>query len=449
MHTIQPLAEMLRGRARHLALATIVLGALAASAIPVRAADLPGSFGSQAYGVSANAKAAIITGNTGLIAYRPIGCDGTNGDTLANRVTGLSLGPAGSIVRAQVVRSTVYSDKTASSAVVRNKSVIKWLNALNGLITADAVKAAAEVSANSSIIRSRFEGSSFGNLKIAGNPIAANVAPNTKVTLPGVGHVLLKRIVRTGDGSPERRIIVEMLRIVVERTNTFDLPVGAVIILAHANAKYTRIDLDRVVGGNAYVTTANNKAGSSLQNQIGRQAFLALPCEGTDGKVLSNEIDSLSVGSTLNVGTGLTRAFADQEGTEITAWTSAEVRNVRLLGNLIRADLVRAVARDRFSNGTRKSATKGTRVTRLRVAGVLIGDMTAANVKINVPGAGFLIVNERVIPDPATSQPTVSNGLHLFVNLANSFGLPVGSEIIISHAQSFIVPKAPKLAALE
>ncbi len=98
-------------------------------------------------------------------------------------------------------------------------------------ITADAIKAVANTSANASMINSSAEGLTKVGLKIADEPIDANVAVNTEIDLPSEGHVILKSVRKSDDGERLGKITVEMLTIVVTETNTFGFPIGSRILL--------------------------------------------------------------------------------------------------------------------------------------------------------------------------------------------------------------------------
>src|SRR5206468_587573 len=68
------------------------------------------------------------------------------------------------------------------------------INILEGLITADGLVANVVSSRTASGAASNANGSTFDNLVVAGVPVTsgdAAVDPNTNITLPGVGYVVL------------------------------------------------------------------------------------------------------------------------------------------------------------------------------------------------------------------------------------------------------------------
>ena len=292
---------------------------------------LKGVFKGNAYGTYANAHAGPVAAELGRSALIPCPCQGTGGKTLSNTVDTLSAGSGGKVLIADGVLSTVFTNRDASSAVVQNTSTVSGLNLLDGLITADAVKAVANTSANTSTITSSPAGSTFVNLKVAGNSVEADVAPNTRLDLPGVGSVVLKSVKSSGNGKGSSMITVEMITVEVTQQNSFGLPVGANIIVGHAVSGFARSQIDVVVGGQAYAATANAKIGTTLKNKIGKAAAIYLGCQGTRGETHTNNIAALDAGNILSSGTGTTTAFGGPTTSGTVAKTTATVEDLKVL----------------------------------------------------------------------------------------------------------------------
>jgi hypothetical protein len=397
-----------------------------------------GSFRGNAYGTFANAEAGPVATQLGRSAYQPCPCQGTGGKTLSNTVDSVEAGENGRALKANVTLSTVFTEKSSTSARVRNTSKVTGLNALDGLITADAIKAVANTSANTSSIKSSPNGSEFVNLKIAGQQIAADVDPNTRVNLRGIGYVLLKSVKQGGNGERLGTITVDMLTIVVTKDNSFDLPIGSRIVVAHAFSGFSRNEPDVIVGGKAYAAEALATT-DEVKNRVGKAAFITMGCEGTNGKIRTNNVNTLDVGGVLSAGTGVTTAFGGPTSTGTVAKTTARVENLSLLDGLITADVVQAVAKDTFRNGERTSSTEGSRFANLEVAGLPIGVNPDPNTKVTLPGIGFVVINEQKVPDPTSTARLQVNGLRIKVTKNNTLGLPVGTQIVVAHADSTAV----------
>ena len=418
----------------------VVLGASATQSDA--ATPLKGSFRGHAYATFANAEAGPVATQLGRSAFQPCPCQGTGGKTLSNTVDSVEAGENGKVLKANVTLSTVFTEKTATSARVRNTSKVEGLNAFDGAITADAIKAVANTSANSSSIKSSPNGSRFVNLVVAGNQIEADVAPNTRVGLPGIGYVLLKSVKKGGNGESLSTITVDMLTVVVTKENSFGLPVGSRIVVAHAFSGFSRNEPEVIVGGKAYGAEALATT-DELKNRIGRAAFITMGCEGTNGKTRTNNVNILGVAGILSAGTSKTTAFGGPTPSGTVAKTTATVEDLNLLpsptGHLISADLVKAVAKDTFKNGTRISSTEGSGFVNLKIGEQEIAANPDPNTTVRLPSIGRVVINEQKVPDPSSTERLQVNALHIFVTKENTLGLPVGTQIIVAHADSTAV----------
>ena len=412
----------------------LLVGALVASGGVARADDLTGSFRGKAYATYANATAGDISVELGRSALQPCPCGGTDGKVRANTVTNLKAGDDGRVLSADVTRSTVYTQKTTDTATITDTSTISGLSMFDGLITATTVKAVATVNATATTMDGSGTGSTLVGLKINGAAISANVANNTVIPLPGLGKVTLKKKGKNGNYTDLGGVTVQMLSITIDQTNVFNLPVGAQITVGYASAQFSRVQPTVVVGGQAYGTYANTTIGDDLVNQIGKAALITMGCEGTNGQTLSNNVATLEVGSLVSLDNIVSTAFGGPDSGGTTARTTSTVEGVNLLGGLIKASTISAVAQETYQGGVRSRSTIGSGFAGLKVGGVSIAINTPPNTSLTLLGLGHVIINEQVLP--TGTGRTVVNGLHIFVTTANLLGLPVGSEIIIAHAEA-------------
>ena len=328
----------------------------------------------------------------------------------------------------------MFTQKTATTATIQDTSTITGLNLLDGLITATTVKAVANVAATASSITGNPNGSTFANLKIAGNLISANVAANTVIALPGLGSVTLKKVSKSGGFTNLGRVVVQMLVVDIAQSNSLGLPVGVQIVVASATSAFSRTQPTVAVSGQAYATLANAKVGNSLQNRIGKAALVTMGCEGTGGETRSNNISSFNVGNIFTLGNGVTTAFGGPQNGGTVAKTTATIENVSLLGGLIGATAIKAVAQETFKSGTRTRSTAGSGFVGLKIGGVTVSVNVPPNTELPLLGLGKVIINEQIIP--SGGGRTQVNGLRIVINTLNLLGLPVGSEIIIGHAEA-------------
>lgn len=104
-------------------------------------------------------------------------------------------------------------DKTSSA---QSTSEVENVSVLSGLIRADNVTAIASSYQNPAGAASDADGSGFVNLVVNGIAVPTDVAPNTRVSLPGVGYAVLNEQVRTGDGVTTTGITVNMIHVVLQ-----------------------------------------------------------------------------------------------------------------------------------------------------------------------------------------------------------------------------------------
>lgn len=199
--------------------ALAVLSGLAIAA-PARAEAQTGS-------LSARGAAAAVTSGTGtqLFATATLPDFGGMADSGVTSIAVPSVLSAGGLVAittGQVDVTFVSATTTAEAADV---------NVLNGLITAQSVVAVATSRANGGAAGSESTGSTLLGLVVNGVSYGdASPAPNTQVSLPGVGYVVLNEQVPTGDGVHSTGLTVNMIHVYlidqVLGTPTGDIVVG-------------------------------------------------------------------------------------------------------------------------------------------------------------------------------------------------------------------------------
>jgi hypothetical protein len=256
-----------RGAVRPLFATGSLLAALAIAS-PVWAAPPEGSYRGNAFGTFASADAGPVAATLGRSAYLPCSCRGTDGKLLRSQVDAISAGENGRVLRLDGVVTTALTDEVADQALLTTTARVEGLNMFNGMIRGAELTAAANVTATAADISTDAEGTQFVGLRVAGKAVNRNVEPNTKLALPGIGSVIVNSV-RRGGGS----ITVEGLIVRVEMENDFDLPVGAKIIVAHAQAGFSRKVHDVVVGGGAWAAEGEGKIGNQLANRIGKSSL--------------------------------------------------------------------------------------------------------------------------------------------------------------------------------
>ncbi|HEX4860810.1 MAG TPA: choice-of-anchor P family protein [Rhizomicrobium sp.] len=442
MHTASPSAargmharasQTTRSRGRTLVLVSGIFTLLLVAGT-AEAANLPGAFRGDAYATFGNAKAGDAAASLGRSAFVACSCEGTNGRTVTAQVSNVS---AGQVLTAANTQGSVTTSKTKNSAQVQNTATVSGLNALNGLITAGTITASAEVDATASSMTPSSSNSLIDNLNIAGQAIPSDTPPNTVKQLPGIGTVTINKVTTKGRFHKNGTITVEMLVIDVTTKNNMGLAVGSEIVVAHAQAGFDRDVPADVFGGNAYAATGNDALGGDVENEIGKSALLSIPCQGTGGKTKTNSIGSQNTSGVLSYQDGYTTAFAGPQGGAEVSLTTAQADNVNLIGGLITAGQIKAVAQDSMNGGVETTSTDGSGFSGLSVAGVQVPIDVPPNTIVPLPGIGTVTVNEQIVKQ--NGNVTV-NGLHVKVSTDNPQGLPVGSELILAHASASAKP---------
>src|SRR5437763_7370318 len=191
----------MNGKTKHWVSRLAVLGLVVGLVAGLAAAGSAQSVGGQAYSTYVNTPLGSSGQSPWAVLPAVSGTDGAEADaegSALNVAGALSGDFLNSITSGQIGPAEAGAQSTSSAASV---------NILNGLITADEVVANVMSSAGQSGAVSDAAGSTLTNLTVAGRSFSGDqaVAPNTNVSLPGGGYVVLNEQTPTGDGPTSRR----------------------------------------------------------------------------------------------------------------------------------------------------------------------------------------------------------------------------------------------------
>jgi hypothetical protein len=131
------------------------------------------------------------------------------------------------------------------------------------------------------------------------------------------------------------------------------------------------------------------------------------------------------------------------DGTSTFTRSTETIQNVNLLGGLIHATVLKALSEVRYTDGSGFSFRNGSSVVGLTINGQSITVLTP-NTKIDLPGIGFVVVNEQkqvLKPDFASQEV---NLIHVHVtNAGNPLGLQLGTDITVAHAFASLTTPLP------
>jgi hypothetical protein len=205
----------------------LILGLAAGFTVAATAQSVDGS----AFGTYVSTPL-VSSGRSPLAALPAVsGTDGAEADAQGSAVS------VPSTLSSQFLNSITSGALGATEAGAQSTATAASVNILNGLITADEVIANVASSRTASGAVSNADGSTLQNLVVAGVPVTtgdAAVAPNTQISLPGVGYVVLNEQIRSGDGVTSSGLTVNMIHVYLQSvsllggaTNTGEIIVGS------------------------------------------------------------------------------------------------------------------------------------------------------------------------------------------------------------------------------
>lgn len=202
---------------------TTIIVASAASALNAPTGGFLGGF---AYGTTVGAAGGLLNSSPTFLITLP--CQGTNGQVLQNTGAGISI-PL--VLNSGTILNTVQGSTTATTADGEATARVDSVDLLSGLVTATGIQSVATASRAAGSTTLSSEGSTFATVNVAGSPlVVADIEPNTRINLLGVGTLYLNRVIQTATA-----IEVRAIEIVIT-SPTLGLPIGAVVRVAVANA---------------------------------------------------------------------------------------------------------------------------------------------------------------------------------------------------------------------
>lgn len=358
----------------------------------------------------------VHSGETAVVGM----CTGNVGVTNTNATAAVTLAGLGTI-GAVKTRTSSLLDGTNPESYTTSKT--EATNLLDGAIHADVISAAA---------RLEFDGhnyipaghTTFVGLTINGHRISADPAPDTVIAIPAVGRVVLNHQ-QTDFAYGLRSFTVTAMRLVVVPNNPQGRPAGSVVI-GNATAALHSPTYARPYG-EAYGSTivVDHLARS------GRTALVQLPCGGSNGATVKNNIAGVSVPGTLVTGTVATSATSTDTAAKTTASTRSRIENVQLLGGLVTAGVITTTANAVRQGTSLTFPATGTTFVRLRINGHAITGTPRRNSSFTIPGVGTVRAN--VVVQSGTGIQAY--GLQVVLTAAVG-GLPIGAVITVSAASA-------------
>ncbi len=196
-------------------------------------------------------------------------------------------------------------------------------------------------------------------------------------------------------------------------------------------------DLTGTFKGGAFTTFANSVTGQ-VASQLAEAAYQPCPCHGTNGQVLSSTVKNVRAGNNgmvLSAGATVSTVYSNRSANRGIVRNTATVSRLNLLNGMITASSVKAVAIVNATKTAVATDVDNSTFTDLKIAGNPFGPDVAANTQIALPGLGKLTLKKVQQRGDLNDASRVSvQMLTVDINQTNSFGLPVGSQIVVASA---------------
>ncbi|HVB22170.1 MAG TPA: choice-of-anchor P family protein [Ktedonobacteraceae bacterium] len=179
------------------------------------------------YGVDATAQSGSNSVSTTPAAPANLSCTGGYAQNGAASTSSQQVGSVGTI------NDTVSGQINSSGTTVTGASNVANPNLLGGLVKGSQVTATANASWNNT--GSGSASTDLTNMTIDGIPASKSPAANTRVSLLGLGYVILNEQTSSVNSSGATET-VNAIDIYITQTNLFGIQIGTQIILGHATA---------------------------------------------------------------------------------------------------------------------------------------------------------------------------------------------------------------------
>jgi hypothetical protein len=385
------------------------------------------SYQGSAFGTSAFVGSTILVGQTAPITLGGVCGTPQQPVMVMGNSAGVSLPP---IVSGGATNTNASSSLGTAQAVADTATI----NLLAGLISAQEIKAVTTTTIDSSgVLHVSSAGSNFNNLVILGHVYNGTVTPNTRITLPLLGYVVLNEQV-SNVGTSTASLAINMIHVHVTGFNLLGLQIGTEIIVSSATSGIINVFAPAIVTGGSFATQVTGQPLTSAAT-----APEALPCLGTGGTILTNTLAGLSLPSILSSGTVTDTVESSLSGLASSGITTSTVQNLNLLSGLVSASVIRAQT-NTFINGSTHYLISGSgQFVSLAVAGhPEINDSVPPNTSVSIAGLGTLYLYRIINNSPAPHSVEVRM-LEMVVTQTNLLGLPIGLDVIVGDANQQLV----------
>jgi hypothetical protein len=168
----------------------------------------------------------------------------------------------------------------------------------------------------------------------------------------------------------------------------------------------------------------------------GRTANVGIGCVFKPGVMKTNTVADLNASPAAVTGVIDTSAasITTQNGTASQA--IATIHNVNLLAGVITADEVRAEATTEHVGASNTDSADGSEFVNLQINGSGVSGTPAPNTRIDLPGIGYVILNEQITVTRGQRPSFTVNMIHVVVLQQNPQNVPPATQVIVAQAQT-------------
>ena len=374
-----------------------------------------------AYGTEVTVNSAVRSGRSALSS---LGCASPLGAKDTNSVASVSV-PG--VLSTGTVDTSSQSEATPGGPLVTSSATTQGVKVLGGLVTATTIESDSTTNqiGPGDNFQTSAAGTQFTGLVVAGTPISGTPAPNTKISLPGVGYVVLNQ--QTGSIGKTRAALTVIGVHVYVTEQSKAARVGTQVVVSSASSGLGG-PVSGLLDGLSYA--ARVSAGKTVI--AGNEFPESLSCLGSNGKTLTNTAASLLIPGVLSSGTLTDTATGTATASQASSVVTSTVQGLNLLSGVVKATTINA---DVSATGNPPAFGDTSTFTGLTVAGHPgITASVAPNTKVTLAGLGTLWLHRQI--KTATSITVIM--VQLVVTHANPEGLPVGARVNVGYAQASV-----------
>lgn len=351
-----------------------------------------------------------------------VGCTTYHSAQESNHATQLAVAKMATVRDGRSLSNIERTNTNTSAQATVNAHMI---DVLQGTVYADSIQATANSDMTSTNVDSAASSVWFSQLSINGRPFEEHVpAPNTRVTLDGMGYVMLNEQYPINQANITH-MIVNLIHVYITQENKL-VRNGAQIIIGHTETTITRTSLPHILRSNLYDYSASMHVplndreshtlathiactgGSSQTHSVSQLPFAVgysgLAVENTSGRILS--------GGSNNTG-------------------QVHISNLHLLQGLIEIESVNVSAYVERSSHTIYKAR--TMFMNAHIADTTLNSAVRPNTRIPLQGIGDVTLNEQSSTVSKSYIEQQVNALNIHVTQKNDQDIPVGTHIIVGH----------------